>query len=109
MPDCDRRQVIRVPAQPLVRMAAHYRRVFASGLTLIDPAGGAGGISLRARPRLSGDWSHPNAFSSAGVHAVNSEACPGAVGREAADESLDWVKDDENTFVPRRIPVSRFI
>ncbi|HEX5195483.1 MAG TPA: IS21 family transposase [Solirubrobacteraceae bacterium] len=73
MPDCDRREVIRVPAQPLVRidrndysidpqfagrraeirvsqthvsasvldtgeLAARHRRVFAGGLTLIDPA-----------------------------------------------------------------------
>jgi transposase len=73
MPDCDRRQVIRVPAQPLVRidrndysinpafagrrvevrvsqseilavvmdtgeLAAQHRRVFAGGLTTIDPA-----------------------------------------------------------------------
>ena len=73
MPDCDRRQVLRVPAQPLVRvdrndysidpafagrrveirvsqseiaaavldtseLAARHRRVFAGGLTLIDPA-----------------------------------------------------------------------
>jgi transposase len=73
MPDCDRREVIRVPAQPLVRMdrndysidpsfagrrvevrlsqrevtavvmdtgelAAQHRRVFAGGLTFVDPA-----------------------------------------------------------------------
>jgi len=73
MPDTDRRQVLRVPAQPLVRvdrndysidpafagrrvelrvsqthvtavvldtgeLAAHHRRVFAGGLTIIDPA-----------------------------------------------------------------------
>jgi transposase len=73
MPDCDRREVIRVPAQPLVRvdrndysinpafagrrvevrvsqthvtavvldtgeLAARHRRVFAGGLTLVDPA-----------------------------------------------------------------------
>ena len=73
MPDCDRRQVLRVPAQPLIRvdrndysidpafagrrveirvsqthvsavvldtgeLAAHHRRVFAGGLTIVDPA-----------------------------------------------------------------------
>jgi hypothetical protein len=73
MPDSDRRQVLRVPAQPFVRidrndysinpafagrrvevrvsqseitavvldtgeLAAHHRRVFAGGLTLLDPA-----------------------------------------------------------------------
>jgi hypothetical protein len=73
MPDCDRREVIRVPAQPLVRvdrndysinpafagrrveirvsqtqitavvldtgeLAAQHRRMFAGGLTLVDPA-----------------------------------------------------------------------
>ena len=50
MPDVDRRLVVRVPAQPLVRvdrngvvldtgeLACRHRREFAGGLTVIDPA-----------------------------------------------------------------------
>jgi transposase len=87
MPDCDRREVIRVPAQPLVRvdrndysinpafagrrvevrvsqehvtaivldtgeLAARHRRVFAGGLTVIDPAHQTELERQRARRRL---------------------------------------------------------
>jgi transposase len=87
MPDVDRREVLRVPAQPLVRvdrndysidpsfagrrvevrvsqthvravvldtgeLAAHHRRVFAGGLTIIDPAHQTELERQRARRRL---------------------------------------------------------
>jgi hypothetical protein len=87
MPDCDRREVVRVPAQPLVRvdrndysinpsfagrrievrvsqthviavvldtgeLAAHHRRVFAGGLTIIDPAHQTELERQRARRKL---------------------------------------------------------